>query len=109
MAKVKSKSSKEKGKYAQERYNPTFPHCSNEVQLSFNGHTLTMKSKLGSTGFKAVSGKPIRGGWDYSVDRQKKEGEGPIPAGEYWIRPDELWENTFFKRVLPWNLSLIHI
>jgi hypothetical protein len=49
--------------------------------------------------YPAVSGSPdSRGGFDYSATRQRTRNAGPIPEGVYWIRPDELWENAWYKR-----------
>ena len=48
--------------------------------------------------YKAVSGKPDKDRkFVYSVERQKQGGVGPIPVGEYWINPSEIWENNWAK------------
>jgi len=92
--------------YSAERYDPKFPACgSSSVTLSFDGEYLWMhgirsvetsrhSAVLDGKPFKyvAVSGKPVKGSFDYSADRQKKRNEGPIPAGRYWITPSEIWE-----------------
>ncbi len=38
----------------------------------------------------ARSGLPADDYFDYSVARQREKDQGPIPEGEYWIRPDEV-------------------
>lgn len=92
--------------YSSERYNPTLAHCG-ILRLTFDGHYLRMTggNNTGRTcgpvtyRYPAVSGRPLAdGSFDYSAERQTISGTGPIPAGTYWIRPDELddnWLNTF--------------
>lgn len=85
------------GDYASERYNPSLPHCGN-LKIEFNGKTLTLSGGSKKRSFPAVSGKPDnKGNFDYSKARQTQSNIGPIPAGTYWIRPDELWENAWYK------------
>jgi hypothetical protein len=51
--------------------------------------------------FPAVSGQRNESGkFDYTVDRQKIPYKGPIPAGEYWIQPSQMWENNWFKNLV---------
>jgi hypothetical protein len=81
------------GDYSSERYNPTLAHCG-VLQLMFDGKYLRMTGGSKSYSYPAVSGKPDASGqFDYSVPRQKISNVGPIPAGTYWIRPDELDDN----------------
>jgi hypothetical protein len=82
--------------YSGERYNPTLAHCS-ELTLYFNGTSLIMRGGKNVYTYAAVSGKPNRGRFDYSKENQKQRNSGPIPEGVYWIRPDELWENAWYK------------
>ena len=90
------------GKYDSERFTPKVPACKRaNISLSFNGKNLTLiKSgkKTKSFSYSAASGKPINGIFDYSKERQKAHFKGPIPEGEYWINPEELWENAWYKR-----------
>lgn len=89
-------------RYAAERYDPTLAHC-HAISFIFDGNWLTMFSsgKL-LKAYPAVSGRPLAGkdgaaAFDYSAARQKLGSVGPIPAGTYWIKPDELWENAWYK------------
>lgn len=80
------------GDYSSERYNPTFPHCG-QLRLFFEGSQLRMSGGSQTYSYLAVSGRPVNGRFDYSAARQRVSGEGPIPKGIYWIRPDELDDN----------------
>jgi len=81
------------GDYSSERYNPTLAHCG-VLQLMFDGKYLRMTGGSKSYSYPAVSGKPDASGhFDYSEARQRIANAGPIPAGTYWIRPDELDDN----------------
>ena len=86
-------------RYADDRYKSNLLNC-RKLTLVFDGKTLTMHGdrKKGMRRYPAASGKPIKNTFDYSLERQKKRNLGPIPAGTYWIRPDELWENAWYKR-----------
>ena len=85
-------------RYAAERYNPNLAHC-RDLSLSFNGERLRMWGGETDYWYPAVSGVPDgTGQFDYSIERQKQRNRGPIPQGVYWIRPDELWENAWYKR-----------
>lgn len=82
---------------AGERYNQTLAHC-HPLSLLFDGKWLTMfaAGKVLHT-YPASSGKPLPSSngkpkFDYSSARQKLDALGPIPAGTYWVAPDELWE-----------------
>jgi len=85
------------GAYASERYNPNLPHCG-ALKITFDGRTLSLSGGTSTYKYKAVSGRPDNnGGFDYSRARQRLSGIGPIPEGIYWIRPDELWENAWYR------------
>jgi hypothetical protein len=46
----------------------------------------------------AVSGHPSPDGrFDYSLDRQQKSQEGPIPEGDYWLQPSQMWTNRWYN------------
>jgi hypothetical protein len=47
--------------------------------------------------FAAVSGRFVRGRFDYSPESQRLSHQGPIPEGEYWIQPSELQDNAWFR------------
>lgn len=84
--------------YSNERYNPSLAYCKGSIRLDFDGNKLTMYggANLPYT-YPAVSGRPTGpGGFDYSSERQRISKAGPIPAGIYWIRPDELWGNAWY-------------
>jgi hypothetical protein len=66
--------------------------------ILFNGTKLTIKGTGYSQSYSAVSGQRINGNFEYSIERQKQRLSGPIPAGSFWIRPDELWTNAWYKR-----------
>lgn len=88
----------ENDKYASERYDPNLAHC-NDLSLHFDGSSLRMEGGSKEYSYPAVSGKPdSRGQFDYSKVRQQQRNTGPIPEGIYWIRPDQLWENAWYKR-----------
>lgn len=88
-------------KYASERFNPQIPRCiKSSVYLKFDGKHLTLgktNSKQKPIDYIAASGKPVNGKFVYTKERQKKAFHGPIPEGEYWINPEELWENAWYK------------
>jgi hypothetical protein len=92
----------EPDRYAAERYDATLAHC-HALSLMFDGSGLTLfeSGRLLKT-YPAVSGKPIAGkggstSFNYSRARQKLGGAGPIPEGGYWVNPQELWENAWYK------------
>lgn len=99
----RARKAREKNPYASERYDPTLPYCGGTIELRFNGEKLTMSGLIDnkrpfSINYAAVSGTPDRNNnFDYSIERQKKRDQGPIPEGKYWIRPDEFWENSWYK------------
>jgi hypothetical protein len=82
--------------YSGERYNPTIAHCST-LTLHFNGKTLTMRGGSETRTYLAVSGRSKNGRFDYSGAAQRQRNSGPIPAGTYWIKPDEMWENAWYR------------
>ena len=92
------------GRYDAERYNPTLAHC-HSLGLIFDGAHLSLfaSGKL-IRSYRAVSGRPTgktpsgEPTFDYRPAQQRKASQGPIPAGAYWVRPDEIWENAFYKR-----------
>lgn len=102
------------GSYASERYKPTLPSCgASTVSLSFDGEYLWMhglrfletpRSCAVLNGkplrYSAVSGKPVKGKFLYSVQRQMQKSEGPIPEGRFWITPSELWEANLIHWVV---------
>lgn len=45
-------------------------------------------------------GKSINGKFSYSTERQKIASQGPIPEGNYWISPADIWENSAIKSLL---------
>lgn len=97
---------KKAGKYAEERFDPKTPHCAKSaVSITFNGENLsiTVPGKKGATiSYIAASGKAdAHMKFDYGIERQKQSNIGPIPTGEYWITPAELWENAWYKFTSP--------
>jgi len=85
-------------RYSSERYNPNLSQCTS-LSLHFDGTRLEMRGGTKQHSYLAVSGTPnSHGNFDYSPAGQRMRNAGPIPAGVYWIRPDELWENAWYKR-----------
>lgn len=85
-------------KYAAERYVPKMPACRRALfSLRFNGATLFALSARRVIQFPAVSGRRVGSRFDYSVARQRMPGEGPIPAGRYWIQPSQMQENAWYR------------
>lgn len=85
------------GRYAAERYNPKVPTCGlGPIRLRFDGSFLHATGKHSAV-FHAVSGKPINGRFDYSVEYQKVQDQGPIPEGNYWVQPSEIQENAWYR------------
>ncbi|MGH9895287.1 MAG: tlde1 domain-containing protein, partial [bacterium] len=84
-------------RYKVERYDSTLVKSS--LSLQFDGTNLTLVG-AGPTAkvYPAVSGRPDKKGkFDYSAARQREQNAGPIPAGTYWVRPDEIWSNAWYK------------
>jgi hypothetical protein len=88
--------------YAEERSNPKAPLCRrSQISLSFDGSFLRAMGTRSGMLFPAVSGKPNeKGQFDYSTERQKIPYKGPIPEGEYWIQPSQMWENNWLKSII---------
>ena len=85
-------------KYSKERYDPSLAHC-HALTLAFDGQRLTLASAgRAFRSYAAVSGRPdTQGNFAYGNARQHQTFQGPIPEGTYWVRPDELWENAWYK------------
>lgn len=94
-------------RYAHERGDPAVPQCGrSNVSILFDGRLVALRGQKIQYSWSAVSGKPdARGGFDYSAARQRIGGTGPIPAGEYWINPEEMWERPWygFGQAGPWG------
>ena len=85
-------------RYVKERNNPTLIHCGS-LRLTFDKSNLKMVGGRKEYNYPAVSGKRDGGGvFNYSVADQKAINMGPIPEGNYWVNPSELWKNTWYKR-----------
>ena len=65
-----------------------FPACSAIVRLRFDGRMLSLYSPTGMKTYTAASGKR---GPDFSFQAQRDRGLGVIPAGKYWIDPEQMW------------------
>ena len=86
-------------RYKDERYDPALAHCT-KLELKFNGTHLTMTGGKKTYQYPAVSGPKLKDKpFDYSLLAQQSPNAGPIPEGKYWIRPDELWERTWVKKI----------
>lgn len=84
-------------KYSGERYDPSLAMCSS-LALRFDGTQLTMTGGKKAYAYPAASGKPAKdGSFNYSKAAQMGGPGGPIPEGVYWINPDELWTNRWYK------------
>jgi len=88
--------------YTEERYDPKVPVCmKSRIELMFDGSFLRATGTKAALVFHAVSGKPNeKGEFDYSTERQKIAYKGPIPAGEYWVQPSQMWQNNWFKSIV---------
>lgn len=83
-------------KYSAERYDSSLAHCS-ALSLHFNGTTLELRGGKVNYIYPAVSGKKgVDRTFSYSQERQRAPNGGPIPAGKYWINPDEIWELEWY-------------
>lgn len=89
-------------RYSEERSFPRSPMCGkSRIALRFDGKTLRATGTKHLLVLPAVSGKRNdKGLFDYSRERQKIPFQGPIPAGEYWVQPSQMWENNWFKSML---------
>jgi hypothetical protein len=85
-------------KYAGERYDSSLAMCS-AIELTFDGSKLEMTGGSKTYSYPAASGKPTKDGqFVYTKEAQMAPFGGPIPAGVYWINPDELWTNSWYNR-----------
>jgi hypothetical protein len=95
------------GRYDHEKGKPTVPQCGrSRVSISFDGKMLVLRGPRLQFSWAAASGRPeSRGNFDYSANRQKIGGTGPIPAGEYWINPTEVWERPWYapQKAVTWG------
>jgi hypothetical protein len=82
--------------YSSERYSATLAHC-HTLHLLFNGLALVLSNGRTASSYPAVSGRSDNERFVYTTARQRQSGGGPIPEGTYWIRPDELWENAWYR------------
>lgn len=91
-------------KYASERGDPAVPTCQQSaIRLTFDGTYLKGSGSKSVLLYPAVSGKRNdQGLFLYSVERQKEAKKGPIPEGEYWIQPSQIWDNAWYKKG-PWD------
>jgi len=84
------------GDYAHEVGDPTIPQCG-KLRLLFNGTSLRLQGGKQERVYLAVSGIP--GPAHLEPERysnlQREKNLGPIPAGAYWIRLDEVQSNWF--------------
>lgn len=86
-------------RYAAERGIPSVPSCApSSMSLSFDGRFLNLVSGNRIHTYHAVSGQADeKGTFDYSVERQRQRGVGPIPYGLYWVQPSQMWTNRWFN------------
>jgi len=88
--------------YAEERTAPQVPVCRrSRIALVFDGSFLRATGTKTAFLFSAVSGKRDENGkFSYSIERQKIPYVGPIPEGEYWLQPSQMWENNWLKSLI---------
>lgn len=67
---------------------PAFPACSPTTNLRFDGRTLVLTSVTLLKTYTAASGKR---GPNFSLKAQQDRNLGTIPAGSYWIDPEQMW------------------
>ena len=68
------------------------------MSITFNGHHLLMSVRGKSYVYPAISGEPDSSGrFGYSKEQQQRKALGPIPAGQYWIDPDQLWHRGWYQ------------
>jgi len=70
------------------------------VALTFDGSLLAASD---GSSWPAVSGLPdYQGRFDYSKARQRHEGAGPIPEGQYWVDPCQVrtWRTSLGAHVV---------
>lgn len=85
--------------YAAERGVPKLPTCARSaLSLRFDGRFLNMQGGKRLFTYHAVSGQPDKmGTFDYSSERQHQRSGGPIPSGNYWVQPSDMWKNGWFR------------
>lgn len=84
--------------YSVERYNSSLPMC-NALALTFDGSKLALTGGSKTYFYPGASGRPgANGNFTYTKEAQQASFGGPIPEGIYWINPDELWTNRWYKR-----------
>lgn len=88
--------------YTEERTIPKVPICrKSQIALVFDGSFMRAIGTKTTLVFPAVSGtRDAKGKFDYSAERQKIPYKGPIPAGEYWVQPSQIWANNWFKSLV---------
>jgi hypothetical protein len=85
-------------KYAEERKPPKVPSCpQSTIRFVFDGRYLKGLGGKSLMMYPAVSGKPEAGKFVYSRERQRMVGKGPIPEGDYWVQPSQIWDNAWYK------------
>jgi hypothetical protein len=81
--------------YESERGNPPTSQCGS-LTLLFDGYYLKLhKNGNVKAAWHARSGREENGYFNYSGERQIVSSAGPIPQGEYWIKPDEIRPGMF--------------
>ena len=73
-----------------------------DVYLLFNGQSLSIintKDNVILRSFTAVSGREEDGRFDYSRERQRMKGAGPLPEGEYYVDMNELQKITLWEEM----------
>ena len=88
--------------YKAERFKPKVPVCfKSKLSLLFDGNSLILSiadKNIKKISYPAASGKlNEHKKFDYSLSRQKMPFLGPIPEGNYWIKPSELWKNAWYR------------
>lgn len=74
-----------------------FVACSPATSLNFDGRRLLLKSPAIVKAYQAASGKL---GPDSSVKAQQDGYVGTIPAGSYWIDPEQMWDAHWYERLV---------
>lgn len=70
-----------------------------DIHLLFDGQSLSIintKDSVILQRFPAVSGRKENGRFDYSRERQRMKGVGPLPEGEYHVDMNELQKITLW-------------
>ncbi|WP_082584162.1 tlde1 domain-containing protein [Noviherbaspirillum sp. Root189] len=85
-------------RYIREWFTPRVPSCARStLTLRFDGQALRAHGSSQLHAFPAVLGRQNGGTFVYSVGQQQIPDQGPIPAGDYWIQPSELQENSWYR------------